>query len=158
MKTFTDSTGRSWTVAVNVESIKRVKGLLNVNLLDAIQGKLLEQLVDDPVLLCDVIYVLCKPQADAEKISDEDFGRAMAGDAIESATTALLEDLADFFPKGRRELLQKALVKLRQFEAKVLEAAGERLDSPELDRRLQETIAGGLSGNLPESSESTPQP
>jgi len=158
MKTFTDNTGRSWTIAVNVEAIKRVKSLLAVNLLDAIEGKLIEQLVDDPVLLCDVIYVLCGLQAGAAKVSDEDFGRSMAGDAIEAATTALLEELADFFPRGRRELLQKALAKLRTFEAKVLEAAAARLDSPELDRRLQETIAGGLSGNLPESSESTPAP
>jgi len=158
MKTFTDNTGRSWTIAVNVEAIKRVKSLLAINLLDAVEGKLIEQLVDDPVLLCDVIYVLCKPQADAASVTDEDFGRAMAGDAIEAATTALLEELADFFPRGRRELLQKALAKLKVFEAKVLEAAAARLDSPELDRRLQETIAGGLSGNLPESSESTPAP
>ena len=38
MKTFNDNTGRTWTVAVNVDCIKRVKSLLDVNLLDAIEG------------------------------------------------------------------------------------------------------------------------
>ena len=55
MKTFTDNAGRTWTVAINVDCIKRVKTLLAVNLLDAIEGKLIEDLVSDPVLLCDVI-------------------------------------------------------------------------------------------------------
>ncbi len=38
------------------------------------------------------------------------------GDAIDSATTALLEELVDFFPKGKRELLAKALGKLKTLE------------------------------------------
>ena len=37
-----------------------------MNLLEAVEGKLLERLVADPVLLCDMIYALCKPQADAQ--------------------------------------------------------------------------------------------
>ena len=166
MKTFTDNAGRTWTVALSIDSIKRVKGLLSVNLLDAIEGKLLERLTADPVLLCDILYCLCKPQADAAGVSDEDFGRAMAGDAIEAATTAFLEELADFFPKGKRELLQKALGKLRKLQAMALAAAGERLDSPELEEQLREMIAdgvasaeptaGGLSGSLPESPASPP--
>ena len=176
MKTFTDTAGRTWTVAVHVDSIKRVKSLLDVNLLDAVEGKLLEKLVADPVLLCDILYCLCKPQADAQGVSDEDFGRAMAGDAVEAATTALLEELADFFPAQRRALLRKALGKLRALETLALSAAGERLDSPELEEQLRATIAGGAasaelakvcvasaeqtaggaSGNSPGSSAATP--
>ena len=168
MKTFADSAGRTWTVAINVDAIKRVKGLLSVNLLDAIEGKLLERLVADPVLLCDVLFALCKPQADAQKVSDEDFGRAMAGDAIDTATTALLEELVSFFPKGRRELLAKALGKLRKLESVSLAAGHQRLDSPELEERLRkilqesdfspEKAAGGSSGNSPASSESIQAP
>ncbi|MCE5327900.1 MAG: hypothetical protein LLG01_15950 [Planctomycetaceae bacterium] len=158
MKTFTDNSGRAWTVTINVDAVKRVKTLLAINLLDAIEGKLLERLAGDPVLLCDVLYALCKPQADAQSISDEDFGRSMAGDVIDTAATALLEELCDFFPKGRRQLLQKALAKLRTLEETVLTAASRRLDSPDLDRQLQEAIAGGLSGNLPASPASSPAP
>ena len=91
MRAFTDNAGRSWSLAVNVDAIKRVKSLLGVNLMDAVEGTLLEKLVSDPVLLCDVIYAVCKPQADAQGVRDEDFGRAMAGDAIDLATTAMLE-------------------------------------------------------------------
>jgi hypothetical protein len=84
-----------------VDAIKRVKGLLDVNLLES-RRRHADRAVDPrPVLLCDVIYVVCKPQADEQNVSDEDFGRAMAGDAIEHATRALLEELVGFSPSPR---------------------------------------------------------
>lgn len=147
MRTFADNAGRTWTVAINVDSIKRVKSLLSVNLLDAIEGKLIEQLASDPVLLCDVIYVLCKPEADARNVSDEEFGRAMAGDAIDNATTALLEELVDFFPSGKRQVLAKAMAKLKTFQTKAIEAASKRLDDPRLDQQLEALLS---EGDLPE--------
>ena len=147
MKTFTDNAGRTWTVAINVECIKRVKTLLSVNLLDAIEGKLIEDLVSDPVLLCDVIYAVCKPEADTKEISDEEFGRAMAGDAIDNATTALLEELVDFFPSGKRQVLAKALAKLKTFQTKAVETASKRLDDPNLDQQLEALLK---EGELPE--------
>lgn len=164
MKTFTDNTGRPWQVAINVDAVKRVKGLLSIDLMDATEGKLLERLIGDPILLCDIIYALCKPQADASGISDEDFGRAMAGDAIEAATAAMLEELVDFFPSRRRALLGKAVGKLRNLEAMVMTAAENRLDSPELERQLQESVrvllqnAGRPYGDSPGLSASTPAP
>jgi len=77
MKTFTDNGGHTWTVAINVDAIKRVRSLLKNDLLEAVEGKLIERLRDDPILLCDVIYVLCKPEADAANISDEQFGQLL---------------------------------------------------------------------------------
>jgi hypothetical protein len=150
MKTFVDNAGRTWTVAVNVDAIKRVRDLATVNLLEVIEGKLLERLIGDPVLLCDVIYSVCKPEADAKNIKDEDFGRAMAGDAIDGATTALLEELVDFFPQGRRRVLAKALTKLRKLETAALSAVEIRLDSPELERRLAQQLAE-LESETPEA-------
>lgn len=105
MHTFIDNASRTWSLSINVEAIKRVRQALDVNLLDAVEGKLIERLVGDPILLCDVIYVLCQQEAESRNISDEEFGRAMAGDAIDAATTSLLEELVAFFPKARRQLL-----------------------------------------------------
>ena len=165
MKTFNDNAGRTWTVAINVDAIKRVKSLLSINLLEAVEGKLIEQLVSDPVLLCDVLYVLCKPEADAKSVTDEDFGRAMAGDAIDHGTTCLLEELVDFFPQAKRQVLAKALAKLKAFQTKAVETASKRLDDPKLDRHLEQILSGdGLpaltpgdsSGNSPASSASSP--
>jgi hypothetical protein len=160
MQTFTDAAGRTWSLAVNVDAIKRVKALAGVNLLDVVEGKLIERLVTDPVLLCDVLYALAKPEADAKGVTDEEFGRSMAGDAIDLATQALLEELVSFFPKGRRDLLRKALAKLRTFEAMAIQAADRKLDDPALDERLRQLLEtpSGSSGSSPESSAAPPAP
>jgi hypothetical protein len=158
MKTFTDNAARVWTVQVNVDAIKRVRDLVQVNLLEVVEGELLERLISDPVLLCDVIYSLCKPEADAKNVSDVDFGKAMAGDAIDGGTTALLEELVDFFPQAKRRVLAKALAKLRKLETAALAAVETRLDSPELERQMAQRLAQleNSSGSAPESSASTP--
>lgn len=163
MKCFKDNQGRSWTIAVNVAAVKRVRSLLDVNLLDVVRldannnpnVDLLEQLASDPVLLCDVIYCICKPDADAQNISDEDFGRAMGGDVIERATTALLEELIDFFPEAKRLVLRKLMnagekVKNRMEKALKLELDNPQLES-ELERHLKKYIDSSTS--LPASSE-----
>jgi len=162
MKTFTDSAGRVWTVAVNVDAIKRVQALVQVNLLEAIEGKLLERLSTDPVLLCDILFALVKPEAEAKSVSDQDFGRAMAGDVLDMATTALLEELVDFFPSGKRRLLSQALAKLKKLEALAIDVTSRKLDSDELERQLLAELEvalaapGGSSGNSPASSASIP--
>jgi hypothetical protein len=164
MRTFNDNAARSWTVQINVDAIKRVRDLVKVNLLEVVEGKLIEQLVSDPILLCDVIYAVCKPEADAKSITDVDFGKAMAGDAIDAATSALLEDLVDFFPQARRKVLAKALGKLRQLEQVIVNRAQAHLDSPELEAELMRQLKeletplkpSGSFGTAPESSASTP--
>ena len=124
MKTFTDNTGRTWTLSVTVGTIKRVRALCGVDLANIItmeSGKtpnvgLLERLAADPVLLVDVLFAVCKPEADAKGITDEEFGRAMAGDAIELAATALLDEIIDFFPEAKRKVFRKILDASRRFE------------------------------------------
>ena len=142
MKSFQDNEGRRWDLALSVDAVKRVKALTEIDLLEAVDGKLLERLAGDPVLLCDVIYAVCKPQADQSNITDEQFGRAMAGDAIDAATTALLEELVGFFPSRRRAVLQKAIEKLHTLEGMCLEAAAKALDSDALERVMQAELDG----------------
>ena len=148
MKTFNDNAGRTWTLAINVDAVRRVRSIVNVDLLEAVEGKLIEKLVGDPILLCDVIYVICKPEADQRSITDEDFGRSMAGDAIDNATTSLLEELVDFFPKSRRALLTKALGKFRQLETKAIQLVDMQLDDPKLEEKVLGQLQQSLSAPM----------
>jgi len=161
MKTFTDTVGRSWTVEVNVAAVKRLRTLLGVDVvnLKTLAGTI-TSLIGDPVLLCNVVYVVCKPEVDRLGISDEEFGAAMGGDALENATTAFLEELAAFFPTRRRALLQQALALMDQVEAEAARLAAATLDGPELRAEIERILstAGSSSGSSPGSSESTPTP
>lgn len=159
MKTFTDNAGRTWTIAINVDAIKRVRGLLDVNLLEVVEGTLIERLVRDPVLLCDVVYAVCKPEADSQGVSDEEFGRAMAGDAIEHATKALLEELVGFSPSPRdRQNLGRVLETTWKVMDRARDLIEARLESGELDRVVERALAtaSGSSGSAPAPSASTP--
>ncbi|MCL4193728.1 MAG: hypothetical protein KJZ87_18465 [Thermoguttaceae bacterium] len=157
MKTFQDNAGRTWTVAINVDAVKRVRDLLKEDLLDV--EHVLQRLMVDPILLCDVIYCVCKPQADAENISDVQFAQAMAGDAIAHAKTALVEELVNFSPDPRdRENLGLAVAKFNMMAGRAQELIKARLDSPKLSQEIEAALSAvGVSfTNLPESSESTP--
>jgi hypothetical protein len=160
MPTFTDTTGRVWTVTITVDTVRRVRNTTNVDLLDVAGGTLIERLVSDPVLLCDVLFAVIRPEAEAKQVSDADFGRALAGDAIDAATTALLEGLVSFFPSPKRRVLSKALDKLNAWQAEALAAAEAKLDSPELAAAVQAAFAapppGISSGDSPEPPASTP--
>lgn len=159
MKQFTDNGGRSWTIAINVDVIKRVRGLLNLNLLEIVEGKLIERLIRDPVVLCDVVYVVCKPEADSRSISDEDFGRGMAGDAIEHATKALLDELVNFSPSPRdRANLQRVLATTWRAMDRARDLIEQKLESGAIDRQIEQALvsANASSGSAPESLESIP--
>jgi hypothetical protein len=167
LKTFVDNAGRTWTVAINIDAIKRVRGLLSVNLLEIIEGELIDKLIRDPVLLCDVVYAVCKPEADALNIADEDFGRAMAGDAIEQATKALLEELVLFSPSRQgRANLQRVLDTTWRLMDRAQAVIAAKLDSGQIEREVEQMLANGQlpgsvsdsSGNSPASSASSPAP
>lgn len=158
MKSFEDRNGQTWNLEITVGSLKRVRDLAGVNLADLGEGEVLERLGRDPVLLGDVLFALCKLQADERGVGDEQFGAALAGDAVEQATTALLEELADFFPSRRRTLLRKALAKMKRIEDLAIDAAEARLDADEMEKEALagSQASGSESGSSPESSESIP--
>jgi hypothetical protein len=155
MKTFKDNAGRTWTVDVNIATVKRVKSMLKIDLLDVIEGKLLDKIVLNPLVMCDVVYAICKPEADSQNIDDEKFGYAMAGDALEYATGALLQELIDFFPESKRPVLRASQEKFLKYHAKSIDLMTNYLNSPELEEKMEKELKRmiDLSGNWLESPE-----
>ncbi|RMF73574.1 MAG: hypothetical protein D6744_15460 [Planctomycetota bacterium] len=148
-----------------------MKNLVGVNLLEVFDGELLARLADDPVLLVNTLYAVCRPQAEERGISDETFGELLVGDAIEAAAAALVRGIADFFPKDRRTVLMRLWAATQKTRSEAIRMATAKLDSPlideaikkavqqssdEIDRRLRSF--GDSSGSSPESSASIPDP
>ncbi len=159
MKTFTDTSGREWSLAITIDAVKRIRDLLKVDLLDLFGGEppLLTRLDTDVVLLCDTIFVALKPQADAAEITSEQFGASLGGDAIIAARDAFMEALADFFQSLRRPEVVKAISKQTELVTAAVKLAGERIESLDVPKMLSQTF-GDPSTSWPASSGSTPDP
>lgn len=159
MHTFRDNAGREWVVTVHVTAAKRVKALLGVNLYTLVDDGFagFNRLISDPGDLVDVVYVLCKDEADARGLSDEDFGRAMGGDSLAAARKAFTEAYIDFFDDPRR---RAGLAKVFDASRKIIDVTMERALRG-LDGRIEEALASAssdTSGPAPGSSASTPGP
>lgn len=127
MRSFEDRNGLSWTVDINVSTVRRVRQMTGVNLLDTKSGGF-GDLAQDPIKLVDVIYVVCKDEADKRDVSSESFGAAMVGDAINAAWIALIEDLADFFPNPAvREALRRVVMEIKSADKTLTERVQEKV-------------------------------
>jgi len=162
MHGYVDDTGYKWRVDINIQAVKEVRDALDIDMLDPGQD-MLAKLFDDPLALCDILYVLCQAQAETAGITDEDFGRRLRGDAIDAASTAFIEELADFFPNHRRQILQAMTAKIQQLETTNTDKTLELLAGEELDRivethlnRVRDRISGLASTASPARSASTP--
>ncbi len=167
MPTFKDDEGRDWRVRVDVTTIRNVREIktadgeiIDLGSLARVADTFIK-FADDPCLLANVLFVLCEEQAKEREVSDEDFGRLLAGDVIEHAATALEEAVTDFFPQQKRSLLQRLRKKVDQVEAAGINLVSEKLESPELEAqilaKMKEAMDESLmplssASNLPESS------
>ncbi len=164
MRRFTDTKGRTWDIELNVRQMKRVRDILGVDLVNIIStGKdgavatdTLDRVANDPILLVDILWVLCEGQAKSAGVTDEDFGSSLAGESIAEATRAFLDELVDFFPGARRLFLRKAVDLARRFETENLDALEKALSSPEFEERMKTSLRP--QPGSPESAESTPVP
>ena len=164
MRQFTDTKDRVWEVELNVRQMKRVRDILGIDLVNVIQaGKdgavatgTLDRVANDPILLVDILWVLCEGQAKAAGVTDDDFGSSLAGDSISDATRAFLDELVDFFPGARRLFLKKAVDLARKYETENLGLLEKALSSPEFEERLKTSLQPPAASR--ESAESTPAP
>lgn len=103
MAKFTDNKQREWSLEIDIPLAREIRQRLSVDILNFETG--LPAISQDPILLCDVLYLLCRKQAEQRKIGDEDFGRGLVGDAIGDACDAFVEALINFSPSRRRKIL-----------------------------------------------------
>ena len=170
MQKFVDSHGRVWVIEINAAVIKRVRALTGINLYEVVDGELMEKLESDIVLFCDLLYAICKPQADRDQISDEQFGEGLAGDVIDEATTAFIEAMLQFLPERHRHRTRRAVAKQQRTQSRLNQMIVNKLDDEtietrlvqkieqEIDDRLQRLESSDFFTNSRESSASTQGP
>lgn len=169
MKSFTDSKGQIWEVAIDANAVKRVRGLVGVDLMTIVdpEDNLFMRFQADPILIIDAIYAIVKPQADALNITPEEFGRRISGEIIDAAALAMEESLINFFPPRKQGWMRTLHEKVRQLQEKASSRVSTMISSGKMDAmvtkeldRIEENLDRLASGekciDAPGSPASTP--
>ncbi|MHC2067631.1 hypothetical protein ACYFX5_09180 [Bremerella sp. T1] len=149
--TFVDSKGRKWSATVDVPTVKAIRNALNIDLLELLNGKdqSLRQLIEDPIMLVDALYLVCRDQCNDAGIDDNEFGRGLYGEGIDNAVDAFLVGLAYFFPKGRREIVLGVIRKMNESLDRVMAKALAALEDPRVmaavDRESDQAVEQWLT-------------
>ncbi|MBR6470953.1 MAG: hypothetical protein IKS83_04090, partial [Victivallales bacterium] len=113
-----------------VSAIRRIRDLTGIDFgnakVFADQGTM-EKIGLDVVLLAEVLYAALLPAITQKGIEKDDFCDAIQGDAINEAQFALLDGIADFFPKAQGNLLKSVLRQAREEQEKAVKEMEETL-------------------------------
>jgi hypothetical protein len=157
MHTFRDTAGRTWTVAINVTAIARVRGTLGIDLNNLLFENFEKfiALFRDPVQLADMLYCLCKDEAEARNITKEEFGAALSGDALADAKNAFANEYIAFFDDPQfRNIVRKVVEAYKALTKEVMDTL-----ETDFEQRHPQSAAKTSStsfGTAPESSDWTP--
>ncbi len=163
MSQFNDNQQRPWNLDLDAPTIEMVRAATcrkdgckhdpyvapcdGIDLAD-LHGKAIDRLANDPVLLVRVLTLLVSDQLQSTNITATSFGKSIAGPALERATDAMLESIADFFHGKRAAMVRamaaksKAVVELGA--AKVI----AKVDDPRLEKRILEAMDEGMEKAL----------
>ncbi len=164
MASFVDATGETWTVRIDVAALRRIKELAHVDLRVIDSGKSLLDLANDPLTLVAVLYAALQPQIEKRDLSEVQFAERFAGDVLDGAADALVEEIIHFFPQRQRPGLAKIWNGTKLGIDEAFRLAEQVMEPDEIRRRVDQavrkvnvvTTLNDSSGNVPASSVSTP--
>lgn len=132
MPCFKDANGREWTITVLAPAAKRARELAGINLYDFAD---VMRMYDDPVLLSDTLWALCKPAADAVGIDYDAFSAVITGAVGERAREGVMQAIVDFSPSPQwRAELTRAQEMMRLVQNHLAKAAALPIATDEVER------------------------
>lgn len=146
MAKFTDNQNREWTIELDGPLLEAVEDHSGVDLTD-LRSDPLGDLAFKPRLLVDVIYILCEEQAKAASVNSREFGRHLRG-CLDPAVEALQKAIIDFFPAGKRSLMQSLLEQNQIVTEKMTALAKTKIENPTIHTRLMDSISRNMDQTL----------
>jgi hypothetical protein len=150
---FTDNAGQRWPYEVDFASLRRVERLLGVDLIALPEATLFRRLAS-PIFLIDVLYCLCKPEADQQGLTDEQFGERCVTD-LQPVLDSLVGGLADFFRRLGRPQQSRTMTETWTMSREILNLTSDQSGRvlERMGEALREAIDSQESG---EPSTETP--
>ena len=128
MKEFYDGNNRKWLLNIKISSCKVVMEATNIDI--ATFPECINQLADIFVF-SKILWLLIKGQAEKANVTEEDFYDSLDGEVVDKAFQAFLEEIVNFSPPQKRELLRKLIKKAMEHsetQMKIVEAQIESLN------------------------------
>jgi len=156
MKIFKDANGRDWALDINLDARNQVKERVKIEIdgqevpFDLLDVKAAQRIavigdMQEAATVGQVLWALCREQAEKANIDERSFYKAIKGDVWDAACDALKRELVDFFPKDRRTLLASAMEKAEQIRAMLIEQSTARLSSGEIETQVKAEMERMLS-------------
>ncbi len=154
MRTFTDTRGNTWEIAITLGAAKRLRDRAGIDLLrpeakgpDGVPG--ITALAIDEYLQAEAIATLIEPQMAAANIAPEAVPDIFDGATLAAAQAAFWEEIENFFQSLGHTARAQMVSKQRQTLAAAMRLATDRLASID-----PETLAAGAMST---SSPAEPQ-
>lgn len=139
---------REWRVRLTIGLIAQLRTDAKFELGKELEGEdFARALFLDMDRLLDVLWVVCRGEAEAAGLARDQFFAPFGGEELDAASTAFMEAIIDFFQRGRAPAMKAKLPGvMAAANAKIGAAMGAEIDA------LSKSLAGGS----PASSGSTP--
>jgi polyhydroxyalkanoate synthesis regulator phasin len=160
MATFKTLDGQQWLIDVTYLTVKRVRDLCGVNVLDICnldKGTLSGWVADDLKVL-EVVCAVVRTQLAERDMSDEDFFAACNAEVLKEAVERLVDRVSDFFQEPRKGLVKRVIQKLRETEKKMEAKAAQAIEQALQQCDFEAALAtpGSSDSTSPASAESSP--
>lgn len=138
---FVDSKGREYDPSITLATQIALKKL-GVDLMGHFDGRLWENLADDPELLVNVLAESVSESMIKNNVDAVEFAKSLGGDSLDAATTALRDAITDFFPPLQRAAAKKLIEK----SDTVMKMAAGQMDKA-IDNLTPEAILASMNSS-----------
>src|SRR4051794_668325 len=111
MPSFNDAMGRTWNLNLTIGRCREIRDTSGIDFGDTKNGGGFLELAVNTEKFVQVLWILIEKQADALKVTPDDFAESLDGDALDRAGEALNEAIVRFSPAVMRPAMEKAINK-----------------------------------------------
>lgn len=143
MAKFTDAAGREWDVTITAWAIRSIKSAMGFDVVDIKSGDVPypAKLMTDDLFLADMLWAICKPECEAQDVSEDAFFKGLDGATLKNANKVLMQELIRYFDSTARPQLSASLKKFNGAYSSLVDAAVSKIDSMDVATLVKDAIA-----------------
>lgn len=150
MQTYKDKNGQDWAVELTIGAMKRVLALTKLDLRNPTapsgpelpdgQVSLSARMELDQLLLADVLFAVCYPQAQDRGVTQDQFADLLAPETVKPARDAFFAEWSDFFRRSGTPQMAAILDKQTSMVSRAVDLAAKQWDSQKVEARIDQLI------------------